>query len=313
MSDTTKILGLGECVVDFVPCGDGGMTYQLCPGGGVANVCVAASRLGLESRFIGAVGRDYFGEFLRGVLDGYGVDTTHLKYAAECGTFLAFVHHGPGGESGFSFANQPGADKFLEWDDSFLGALSEADALHVSSNSIAGERTMLTQSRLLKAAQAMGKPVSYDINYREAIHDQLGNFIDILRMPLEAATVVKATGDELEMVTGKRGEEGARALLGDAVKIVLVTEGRRGASYFTSEGGGHVDAPRVVSVDATGSGDAFLGAFLASMLRSGFGEITLSRVDLAARYAARAAALSVTKTGAMAGFPTGEEVENFKS
>jgi fructokinase len=66
------ITALGELLIDFTPVGvsDSGMTlYERNPGGAPANVAVAASRLGLKTAFIGKVGDDIHGRFLRSVLN----------------------------------------------------------------------------------------------------------------------------------------------------------------------------------------------------------------------------------------------------
>jgi ribokinase len=62
-----------------------------------------------------------------------------------------------------------------------------------------------------------------------------------------------------------------------------------------------VSAPTVTPVDTTGAGDAFAGA-LAARLAAGD-----SLVD-AASYAARVAAISVTKAGAQPSYPSASEV-----
>ena len=46
---------------------------------------------------------------------------------------------------------------------------------------------------------------------------------------------------------------------------VVVTLGGDGAVYASTEGSGHVAAPRVTVVDTTGAGDAFVGAVCAEL------------------------------------------------
>lgn len=309
----SKVIGLGECVVDFIPQGiseHGHMMYQACPGGSVANVCVGVSKLGLSSAFVGAVGNDYFGEDLRHTLQGYGVDVKNMVATDESGTFLAFVHLAEGNERHYSFVNLPGADKMLRIEDLDLSVLQDAQVLHVSSNAAAGAITRQTQQAAMQKARQLGVAISYDVNYRPNNHANEAQALDVMREPLQYATVVKATEEELELLTQKKGPEGAKLLLAQGPKIVVVTEGKHGASYYMQEASGHGDAPEVRVEDTTGAGDAFLSGFLASMLESGgFAACTPAQVQNALEYANKVATLSVMKWGAMAGLPTKQEVE----
>ena len=67
-----ELVCLGELLIDFTPAGTsaGGMAlYERNPGGAPANVAVAATRLGLSAAFIGKVGADLHGRFLKGILE----------------------------------------------------------------------------------------------------------------------------------------------------------------------------------------------------------------------------------------------------
>ncbi len=61
-----KIWVLGDAVVDLLPDGEGRLLQ--CPGGAPANVAVGVARLGGDSGFIGRVGDDPFGRFMRHTL-----------------------------------------------------------------------------------------------------------------------------------------------------------------------------------------------------------------------------------------------------
>jgi fructokinase len=308
------LVGLGECGIDFIPeppSGDGNLRYRACPGGSVANLCVAAAKLGVSAKFIGAVGDDHFGRFLKSTLASYGVDAENMPVCRECGTFLAFVNLMENNERGYSFANIPGADKLLEYGDVDLKSIASADALHVSSNAPAGPVTRETQRKILEYAASLGKAISYDINYRENNHRSREEAMDVLRMPLPYATVVKATEEELALVTGRDAGDGARTLLssGSRTKIVLVTLGNRGADFYAEGASGHADVPEAEVKDTTGAGDAFLGGFLSYTLKHGILEnLTPEAIRRGAEFANKAAALAVMKPGVLTSFPTLEEV-----
>ena len=73
-----NIWTLGDAVVDLLPLSN--MQYQACAGGAPVNVAVGAAKLGCQSGFIGRVGEDSFGNFLKESLDEYGVNTHHMQF-----------------------------------------------------------------------------------------------------------------------------------------------------------------------------------------------------------------------------------------
>ena len=65
------VAALGECLIDFTPNGENAQGIALFarnPGGAPANVLAMNARLGGKTAFIGKVGRDGFGDFLRQTL-----------------------------------------------------------------------------------------------------------------------------------------------------------------------------------------------------------------------------------------------------
>ena len=70
---------LGELLIDFTPAGKtpaGIPIFEQNPGGAPANMLAAAARLGERTAFIGKVGDDMHGRFLRDTLTAAGIDPT---------------------------------------------------------------------------------------------------------------------------------------------------------------------------------------------------------------------------------------------
>ena len=75
------MVALGEALIDFVPGGQqesGKVSYQGAPGGAPSNVLAAASRLNMQTAFIGKVGNDVFGRLIRSTMERNGICTDGL-------------------------------------------------------------------------------------------------------------------------------------------------------------------------------------------------------------------------------------------
>jgi ribokinase len=84
---------------------------------------------------------------------------------------------------------------------------------------------------------------------------------------------------------------------------MVVTLGKKGAliSGFSPK---NIPVPEVISIDATGAGDAFNGALAVALARG-------QEIEDAVRFANAVAALSTTRMGAQQALPTAEEVNDF--
>ncbi|MFP4187753.1 MAG: PfkB family carbohydrate kinase, partial [Acholeplasmataceae bacterium] len=103
-------------------------------------------------------------------------------------------------------------------------------------------------------------------------------------------------------------------LMAHGPRYLIVTRGRQGASLYTRDGHFHRPSFVVKAIDTTGAGDAFIGAFLSRLAKrlpepDEEQRLLLSYLD----YANAAAALTVTKEGAMDGAPTKAEIDRFLS
>lgn len=84
--DEKGIISLGEALIDFIPADSENLVYQKSPGGAPANVAVGLARLGAPSSFLGKVGDDVLGTFLKDTLRSYGVNTDHMLLTKEAKT-----------------------------------------------------------------------------------------------------------------------------------------------------------------------------------------------------------------------------------
>ena len=308
------ILTLGELLIDFTSCGrnsQGQVLFAQNPGGAPANVAVAVARLGGKSAFIGKVGNDMHGHFLKSALEENGVDCEGLILDGEHFTTLAFVDIRDNGEREFSFARNHGADKMLTAEDINTEQIKNCRIFHFGSVSLTDEPSRGATLFAAKTAKAEGVPVAYDPNYRASLWESEATAEFHMRSALSLADLVKISGEETKLLTGEKDfRKAAEILVENGAQIAVVTLGGNGAYVCTGEGGRKADGFSAEAVDCTGAGDSFWGAFLLKVAQSGKkpSEITPDEAADFARFANAAASICVEGHGAIPSLPTVEDL-----
>lgn len=310
-----SVTALGEVLIDFTDAGvsaNGMKIFERNPGGAPANVLVALKKLGHDVAFIGKVGQDMHGDFLRETLEDNGIDCTGLISDPETFTTLAFVALDDQGDRSFSFARKPGADTQLEIDDLPVDIIKDSRVFHVGSLSMTNEPARSATIKALEIAKEAGCVMSYDPNYRDSLWVNAELASIQMRSLVHFMDLIKISAEECPLLTDfEKPEDAAKDLLSKGAKAVVVTLDADGAYVATSEGGKIVESFRVDAVDTTGAGDSFWGGFLCAFCESGKKpeELTLDDVAAFARFGNAVASLCVRKRGAIPAMPEREAVE----
>jgi len=309
-----RVLCFGELLIDMVsptPDADlGGATqFVKAPGGAPANVAVGLARLGIASAFVGSVGDDPFGHFLREVVGQEGVDVSGVKMSKDR-TTIAFVATKSDGSKEISFYRHPGADSDFSTRD--LPDLTGVSIFHCGSVSLSLEPCRHAQFEAARRVQSNGGLISFDPNWRPSLwHDFKKAHEQIWRM-MELSDVVKVADEEWEFITGTSDfASGAQKIRDAGPRLVLQTRGKNGAAFDYEGGQGEVAGLEVAAIDTLGAGDAFIAGFLAEIALAGSLEGILNDGELtsALRFANACGAFATQKAGAIPSLPTHEEVE----
>lgn len=309
------ISAFGELLIDYTQAGisPSGMTlFEQNPGGAPANVLACAAALGRKAAFIGKVGTDMQGEFLRKTLCDAKINTDGLVSDDSFFTTLAFVSLNENGERSFAFARKPGADTQIRCEDVDISTIRNSRIFHFGSLSLTNNPAREATFFALEEAQKANCIISYDPNYRPLLWKSEAAAIENMRSVLKYVDIIKLSDEETELLTGvKAPEEAAKQLIDIGIKIVAVTLGENGALIASKSGCKRVSGFKVDAVDTTGAGDAFWGAFLHSVLSldKNVAEISFNELKEATSFANAAAALCVTKRGAIPAMPTLCEVQ----
>lgn len=308
------ICTVGEILIDLTQSGvtaAGIPTYAANPGGAPANVAVAAARLGAKTAFIGRVGADSFGDFLRGTLQKDGVEVGGLSTDKAVPTTLAVVSVAPTGERSFAFYRSPGADLLLQSGDLPEETLANTTFLHFGSVSLTADPARTATLTAARRARELGALISYDPNYRASLWPNEAAAIAQMRAPLELVDVLKISDEELELLTGEKElDAGAKAMQAKGIRLVLITLGADGVYYRCGDLAGTVPGVAVKVADTNGAGDTFFGAALRCLAkRGGLEDLNRPELEQILSFANRAASITTSRPGAIPAMPTLDELE----
>jgi ribokinase len=262
-------------------------SVELRPGGSAPNTAVGLSRLGIESHCIGGVGNDPEGSAMIEALGKEGVCTDGIIVKeGRSGTALVMVD--PDGLR--SIIIDPGVNDSIEIEDIDIAHLESSDLLHLTSficrNTDTSFRTQLS------LVEKTDLPVSLDPGQ---LYAERG--IQSLSPAIARCKIFMPNEAELQLITGKTIEGGAKKLIDSGAEIVVVKRGMKG-SYVT-DGKREVEVPIYGErgLDTTGAGDAYNAGFIYGML-NGFD------LGQSCETGARVAWFSVQKPGARDGLPS---------
>lgn len=313
------IVAIGELLIDFTYHGrseNGTRLFEQNPGGAPANMLCAASNLGLSTAFIGKVGKDMHGDYLRRVLEEKGVATGGLISAEDVFTTLAFVELSETGERKFSFARKPGADTCLSECEVKYELAEGCRIFHFGSLSLTNEPSRSATIEAVKAAKKAGAIISYDPNYRAPLWKSESEAAEVMQSVLHFADIVKISDEEVGLIAGESSfEAAAESLFQKGISCAVVTLGSSGAYTASKDASVLVPIldPYVPVVDTTGAGDAFWGGFLYKLIVSELRPNELGKAQLRdfTEFANAVASLCIQKRGGIPSMPTISMVKDF--
>ncbi|PLL34350.1 aminoimidazole riboside kinase, partial [Klebsiella michiganensis] len=257
---------------------------------------------GGDSGFIGRVGDDPFGRFMRHTLKQEQVDVSHMRLDGQHRTSTVVVDLDDQGERTFTFMVRPSADLFLAEED--LPQFTANQWLHVCSIALSAEPSRSTTFSAMESIKHAGGRVSFDPNIRPDLWQDQELLHACLDRALRMANVVKLSEEELVFISGSDDLADGIASVTERYQpeLLLVTQGKAGVLAAFQQQFTHFSAKPVVSVDTTGAGDAFVAGLLASLAANGM-PTDIAGLEPTLTLAQTCGALATTAKGAMTALP----------
>jgi sugar/nucleoside kinase (ribokinase family) len=250
------------------------LTKHLVCGGSAANTISGASKLGVESGFIGKIHHDDVGLNYKSDLKDYGVQSYLLEGSQASGQSLVFVS--PDGER--TFATFLGAAASLLPEDINPDFFNNSNLFYIEGYLVQNHDLILRAVQLAKKA---GLKVALDL----ASYNVVEGNLDFLNKIIDSyVDIVFANEEEAKALTGLQPEEALESIA-DRVEIAVVKVGERGALARCGTERVVVPAIEANCIDTTGAGDLFAAGFIYGMSTgrsledcTRFGTITAGKV-----------------------------------
>lgn len=232
----------------------------LCPGGSVANSVVAFAELGGRCSFLGALGKDRYGDFFLAEFHRLGIAMHNpLAKNAQTGTCVALV--------------TPDAERTMR---TCLGVSADLGEEHIDATLIERSEWLLIEGYLFsnpRGPRAIRKAIDIALAVGTRVALTLSAEFIVKTYAAELAAALKGTdllfANEKEAAALLPGSERKSLVqeLSRRIPLVAVTLGEQGALVGEAGTVFESEAFRVRPVDATGAGDMFAGAFLLCFLQ----------------------------------------------
>lgn len=263
------IIALGELNVDLLLNKIGGfpevgkeifakdMTLTL--GSSTAIFAANAASLGAKVSFLGMVGNDDFGAFVRTSLEKRGVDTSNLIEVSTAATGLTAILNYDQDRANVTY---PGAMSIMGVKDIRPEVIAQAKHVHISS--IFLQETLHKDIyEIVKLVKDNGATLSMDMQFDP---EEKWDFDYKKILPL--VDIFMPNIQELTAVTGKKTLEEAVAEVCPYINVLVVKMGSKGSTVVTKEGEKFLPAMLNSNVvDAIGAGDSFNSGFITAFVQ----------------------------------------------
>jgi fructokinase len=293
----------GEVLIDLIPDGAG---CKPIVGGGPANTAKALSKIGIDTQFIDGISSDEYGQMLKGELVSSGVKLDYVKYSDKP-TCLAIVSLSDSGSASYEFVIENTATFDFNPDWLPNPKIERPALLHIGTLATAIEPGA---SVLFEWAQSVAKvaPLVFDPNIRPAVISDRKQYLMQVERWVSISSAVKVSDEDIGwLYPSIEIEQVVNNWLAKGPSLILVTYGDKGLVGYSQGEKVSVDAVKVVVADTVGAGDTVGAILVEAIVRDGLDTLSRVRLEMMLKRAAKAAAITVSRSGANP--PTLKELE----
>ena len=293
----------GEVLIDLIP---EGSQRKPIVGGGPANTAKALSKLGIETQFIDGISTDDYGQMARSELVTSGVKLDYVRYSDKP-TSLAIISLSNSGSASYEFVieNTATFDFTPDWLPN--PQIERPVLLHIGTLATAIEPGA---SVLFEWAQSVEKvaPIVFDPNIRPAVISDRKQYLMQVERWVSISSTVKVSDEDIKwLYPSLEINQVVDNWLTKGPTLIVVTYGDKGLVGYRQGESVSIDAVKVLVADTVGAGDTVGAILVEAIVKDGLDTLRGVRLEMMLTRAAKAAAITVSRSGANP--PTLKEIE----
>ena len=299
----SQVWVVGEVLIDLIP--DGSHRTPIV-GGGPANTAKALSKIGINTQFIDGISTDDYGQMAKDELVASGVKLDYVKYSDKP-TCLAIVSLSESGSASYEFVIENTAT--FDFNSTWLPnpQTERPSLLHIGTLATAIEPGA---SVLFEWAQSVSKvaPIIFDPNIRPAVISDRKQYLMRVERWISISSAIKVSDEDIKwLYPSLEIEQVVNNWLAKGPSLIVVTYGDKGLVGFRVGEKVRVDAIKVAVADTVGAGDTVGAILVEAIVKDGLKSLSGVRLEMMLKRAAKAAAITVSRSGANP--PTLKEIE----
>ncbi len=220
-------------------------------GGSAANTIHGLANLGIETGFVGKIGKDKLGEFFKKDLMENKIKPILFHDLEETGRSIALISN----DSERTMATYLGAAIDLQEEDITSVIFKGYEFFHIEGYLVQNRELIKKSMRL---AKSHGLKVSIDLSSYNIVDENLDFFNELIE---EYVDVVFANELEAESFTGEKPEK-AISKISEITDIAVVKLGKDGSIVRRGTEEHSIGIEKVKNIDTTGAGDLYAAGFL---------------------------------------------------
>jgi sugar/nucleoside kinase (ribokinase family) len=224
---------------------------SLASGGSAANTIHGLAMLGVETAFIGSIGKDETGDFFENEMKSAGIRTILSRRDSSTGTAVALITP----DSERTFATHLGAAVELGPDDLDPADFKGYDILYLEGYLIFNKSLVDAACRIAKKANMK---IAMDLSSYNVVESNLTDFKEIVDNYVD---ILFANAEEAKAYTGMGPEEAAYTISKNC-EIAVIKVGSEGSFIKSESGIIKIGTSKVNLKDTTGAGDLYASGFL---------------------------------------------------
>lgn len=243
---------------EMIQAGTIDLKRRFASGGSAANTIHGLAMLGINTGFIGSVGKDATGDFFENDMKNAGVSTMLFRRDSITGTAVALIST----DSERTFATHLGAAVELNEADLNPDIFKGFDILYLEGYLIYNRPLV---EKACKIAKTNNMEIAIDLASYNVVESRIDDFKEIIK---KYVNIVFANEEEAKSFTGLEPKE-ALYKISDFCDIAVVKVGKEGSWIKRGEEVIKIETIEAQCRDTTGAGDLYAAGFLYG-LASGF-------------------------------------------